>query len=708
ERELVKAVAQTNRELEKRQRFLQIDSKVARMHAQGDSLQAAGQSNMMQGAGMMAPIILSAREAMQFSSGMVDLQQKANLTNGEMVRMRGNILSVARATYQLPENMRAAVDVLSGFGMDPRDAVKLATPIGQLGTAFKVELADGAAAAYANINNLKLAASETGKAFDIMAAGGNAGAFEIKDMAKWFPELTAQAQTLGQRGTAAVADLTAALQIARRATGSADEAATNVGDLMSKIYAPATIRAFDKQFGVDLPAAMKRAYAEGKTPLEAIAELTNKVTGGNMEKIGQVFGDKQARMAVTSLIQNMDDYRKMRAEISKADGTVSNAFSQRELNDGMIAWNKFTGQMTSTALVMGTKLLPVASQFLGIVGGMAESVGNFAQANPQLTTALLYLVAGTAAAKIGIGGLQFAFGGILKPAASAWGMYQKWKAAASVAEAFPKAARAFGTLRTAAMFLAKGLARAGMMMLTNPIVLAVVLIVAAVALAGYLIYTHWDKIKAAFNAGLANLGAAWNWIKSTFMRFPALFGPIGMAVAFVIRHWDGIKAAFGAGIDFLSSLPSRMLAMGKQIMAGLLNGLDPFGLRTRLLDIAKTGVTAFKNFFGIKSPSRLFMQMGGYLTEGLARGLDQGAARPVRSVGRMATAVAGAVALGAAPAAAKGATSGSALTGAAGGISISITIHQQPGEDAAALARRMADELERRAAAARRGAYYDE
>ena len=193
ERELVKAMATTNRELEKRQRFIQIDNKVARMHAQGDSLQAAGQSNMMQGAGMMAPIILSAREAMQFSSGMVDLQQKANLTNGEMIRMRGNILSVARATYQLPENMRAAVDVLSGFGMDPRDAVKLATPIGQLGTAFKVELADGAAAAYANINNLKLAASETGKAFDIMAAGGNAGAFEIKDMAKWFPSLTAQA-----------------------------------------------------------------------------------------------------------------------------------------------------------------------------------------------------------------------------------------------------------------------------------------------------------------------------------------------------------------------------------------------------------------------------------------------------------------------------------------------------------------------------------
>ena len=477
---------------------------------------------------------------------------------------------------------------------------------------------------------------------------------------------------------------------------------------MSKIYAPATIRAFDKQFSVDLPAAMKRAYAEGKTPLEAIAELTNKVTKGNMENIGQVFGDKQARMAVTALIQNLDDYRKMRAEIATADGTVTGAFSQREMNDGMIAWNKFTGQMTSTALVMGTKLLPVASEFLGILGGMAEGVGNFAQANPQLTTGLLYLVAGAGAAKIGLGGLQFAFGSILKPAASAWGMYKKWKAAASVAAAFPKAARAFTIFRTAALFMAKGVFRAGLYLLGNPIILAIMLIAGGIAVAGYLIYRNWDTIKAAFNAGLANLSAAWNWIKSTFMRFPYLFGPIGVAVAFVIRHWDGIKAAFGAGIDFLAALPGRMLAMGKQIMAGLLNGLDPFGLRNRLLDIAKTGINAFKSFFGIKSPSRLFMQMGGHLTEGLARGVDQGAARPVRSVGRMATAVAGAVALGAAPAAANGAAGASGSLSASGVHIGKIEIHQRPGEDIEAFIERIIRELERRIAAARRGAYYDE
>ena len=57
---------------------------------------------------IMAPLIMAGREAMVFSSGMVDIQQKADLTNAEMVKMQGNILRVAQATHQLPEDMRAA------------------------------------------------------------------------------------------------------------------------------------------------------------------------------------------------------------------------------------------------------------------------------------------------------------------------------------------------------------------------------------------------------------------------------------------------------------------------------------------------------------------------------------------------------------------------------------------------------------------------
>ncbi|MFD2578794.1 phage tail tape measure protein [Novosphingobium colocasiae] len=195
---------------------------------------------------------------------MVDIQQKAELSDRATAQMANNIIAAAAAARQLPEDMRAGVDVLSGFGLDPRKAALMIAPIGRLGTAFKVDLSDGAAAAYANLNNLKVPITQTSAALDVMAAAGNAGAFEVKDMARHFPSLTAQMQALGQKGVPAVADLSAALQIARRGAGDADEAANNVQNLLSKINSPGTIAAFKKNFGVDLPNALKRAYAEGK------------------------------------------------------------------------------------------------------------------------------------------------------------------------------------------------------------------------------------------------------------------------------------------------------------------------------------------------------------------------------------------------------------------------------------------------------------
>jgi hypothetical protein len=122
--------------------------------------------------------------------------------------------------------------------------------------------------------------------------------------------------------------------------------------------------------------------------------------------------------------------------------------------------------------------------------------------------------------------------------------------------------------------------RAGMMMLANPMVLAIVAIGAAIGVLAYLVYTNWDRIKAAFGAG-------WEWVKST-----------------------------------LAAAPAWLSNIGGMMMQGLLAMIDPFGLRNKLLEVARNGVEAFKAFFGIKSPSRLMMEMGGHVANGFALGID--------------------------------------------------------------------------------------
>jgi hypothetical protein len=216
ERALAAQLALTNTQLEKQKRLAAIRADANVIQRRGADLRQRGQDNMLGGVGMATPFILASKAAMDFSSGMVDIQQKAELTNAETARMAARILDLAKVAHQLPEDMRSGIDTLAGLGLDPRKAVEMIGPIGRLGTAFKVELADGANAAFSNLNNLKVPIGETARALDIMAASGNAGAFEVKDMARWFPSLTAQMQALGQKGTPAVADLAAALQIARR------------------------------------------------------------------------------------------------------------------------------------------------------------------------------------------------------------------------------------------------------------------------------------------------------------------------------------------------------------------------------------------------------------------------------------------------------------------------------------------------------------
>jgi TP901 family phage tail tape measure protein len=629
ERELAGAIAAVNTQIARQQALSGIDADRRAMLNRAGALKGKGMDNMMGGASLSLPLILAGKAAMDFSSGMVDIQQKAQLTNAETAKMAANILALSKAAHQLPEDMRSGVDALAGLGLDPRQAVQMIGPIGRLGTAFKVDLADGANAAFSNLNNLKVPIGETAKALDIMAASGNAGAFEVRDMARWFPTLTAQAQALGQKGTGAVADLAAALQIARRGAGDADQAANNLQNLLVKINSPATIAKFQK-LGIDLPTALKKAYAEGKTPLEAIAELTKKATGGDLAKIGFVFEDMQAQAALRTLIQNMDDYRKIRAQVAASGGTVDQAFAQREAQDAAVKWRDFLSAAQRFGIVMGRTVLPAGTAFLTMAANMADRIGAWASAHPRLANALGTLVTLSITARIGLGALQFAFGGLLGPLAKVWSLFAR--------------ARVLGTV-------ALWVGRLGFLL---------------VSMAGWWVL-----------AGIA----------------------IGAFAAYVITHWGTISATFWKGVasvkGALSGLPGWLKSIGSLMMEGLLTALDPSRLVAHLLNVARMGVTAFKNYFGIKSPSRLMMQMGGHIATGLGVGIDRQAHRPAAAMRRLQGGL-----TPMAPAASRPAASGMLA-----GATITIPIYPGAGQSAEEIADAVMRRLERAGAKRARSSY---
>jgi len=679
ERALERQIEQTNRDLAERKRLMKIDADKRAMQRRGDAMMSSGRDQMVQGATLAAPLILATKSAAEFSSGMVDIQQKAELSNKATDKLGRNILVAARNARQLPEAMRSGLDLLLARGLDVDAANDVIGPAGRLATAYKVDIPDAAGAAYSSLQNLKVAARDVPMIFDAMAAAGNAGGFEVADMARHFPALTAQLQALDQKGVPAVADLSAALQVAMHTAGNADEAGNNIKNLLAKINAPVTVRAFKKNFGVDLPAAMAKLEAKGYSAMEAIAMVTKEATGGDMKKLGYAFEDMQARQGIMALMQNMDEYRAIRDAAMNSKGTVDAGFDQRAARDATVNWRAFMGSVSALAITIGTTLLPAATDAMNMITSLASSVGQWAQANPEAAGTIAKLVAGLAVFKIAMGAATFLVGGFLGPLAKFIAFSQK----------VGLAAKAFTVLRTASLFLASGMAKAGALLLANPIILVVTLIAAAIGVAAYLIYTHWDTIKAAFWSAVESVSGAMNTV------------------------WAFLKSAFAKWV----SLHSQAIQIGKDIIGGLVAGImaAPGRVWTALKGIVGGAIGNVKDMLGIASPSRVFMAIGDHTGEGFARGIAGKRSRVEGVAGRMARGAIAAGAVAMAPTAAlaqpmaPSATAKAQARGMAGdGRKVEIHIHQLPGEDARELARRVAEELRREEKSAALSSYEDE
>lgn len=157
--------------------------------------------------------------------------------------------------------------------------------------------------------------------------------------------------------------------------------------------------------------------------------------------------------------------------------------------------------------------------------------------------------------------------------------------------------------------------------LTGPVGGAVVFIV-----------THWKMIQSGIES-------VFNWIKGHWVLLVQIItGPVGIATAYVVQHWkqitNGASAAVSATGKFFSGLGKRitsavgsltktLYSAGSNLVSGLISGAkSKFSEFLSWAKSLKSSITsAIVKVFGIASPAKAMMPLGGHITGGVLHGM---------------------------------------------------------------------------------------
>lgn len=219
------------------------------------------------------------------------------------------------------EKLKDGMDALVSSGLSFDDALKFLPSVAKTAHASGASFDDIANSSLAVSRHLKISTRELQHAQDIMAAGGKAGQFELKDLAKELPTLAPAAKAVGIEGTKGLARLVAMLQAVREGAGSSSEAATNLQNIFQKMESEETANKF-KKFGVDLRKGMDEARKSGADLFDTFIRLTQKALKGDMSKLPQLFADAQVQQGMRPLLEA---YARLAGEAEKfheAQGTV--------------------------------------------------------------------------------------------------------------------------------------------------------------------------------------------------------------------------------------------------------------------------------------------------------------------------------------------------------------------------------------------------
>jgi hypothetical protein len=235
--------------------------------------------------------------------GLAQFRTITGASAAEAAALKTQLVGLARVTNQPVGELLGATHTMTGMGM-PGDIVSQSIEsVGRTATATGAAMEAMARSTFSIWQSMGIAPERLQRALDGVNQTTKDGGVEFKDLASILPGLTARMGVLGFTGEKGLASLGAMIQTVRLNSASPEEAENRLSNLLEGLQNDTVRKGFEER-GVDLRGLMRRAAARGQDPVAAAVNAAKRLTGGNLDELGDLGFDMQARQAMVALLQH--------------------------------------------------------------------------------------------------------------------------------------------------------------------------------------------------------------------------------------------------------------------------------------------------------------------------------------------------------------------------------------------------------------------
>ncbi|MDA8449841.1 phage tail tape measure protein [Acidovorax sp. GBBC 3332] len=653
------------------------------------------------GVALGAPVVQSVRLAAGHEDRMRDIAITGDFSAAEEASVGASVRAAAVRFNQYHEDVAAGVGKLVAGGIQSAKELSAYAPLmAKFATATRASMEDLGSVAIALRDNLGISSAGLDNAMNMLAYAGKRGQFEIRDMAKWVPSLAPSFQALGVTGKEAVAEIGAALQVARMGAGTNDEAANNFRNFLQKLTAPDTIKDFAKA-GIDLKKSMLTLRAQGLTPVQAMlgtitAYMSTKgpKAAAELEKtlkikddkerhaalqrlseayaLGDLFQDMQVMAFIRPALANSKEMASIKSGAVEAgnQGVIDKDY-ERRVQTSVEQFKAFRIGLRDVGITIGAALLPALNDLLQSVMPAVRAFGDWAKTHPTIIKGVVSLVGGLLLGKLAVLGVVYAVNLLLTPFVAVRTAITAVSARWTILRALWQTGR-FAGLTSSLASVSAALLTAGRFALLFGRGVAMTFI-GPVALMSRAALWLGGLLAGRLVTGLRLAAQAVVWLGRALLLNPIGLAvtAVGVAAYLVWRHWGTIKGAFvaawgwlrGLGGRFmaagaaavravaggvqsglaavrgtLSALANQFVSAGRDLVHGLVAGLTSrlSAAREAIVSLGSSIKSWFKAALGINSPSRVFAEYGDNIVQGAAVGIKRTAPLAASAVAGMA------------------------------------------------------------------------